>query len=218
MKTSAFGVACLGIFVTTIMTLLQLVNIDTRAVNLQDNLQQALESSIDTAFDDRAYTIQDEQALVADVVEGIVTQLSDDNIELHVKVNEVDLALGIVSVEVTGKYRSVESGDLSAAGTGSTVKAERTVILEKFETESLGKFEVQLLNSSGGVFKSYSLTAGEKFPTYPVGQVAPGCTFTGWKDISSNRSYRASVPNEVQAFNNLVLDKNYQFTLLSTCG
>lgn len=57
---------------------------------------------LDTALNTRAYTIVDEDELVADVVQGVVLELDDPRAELEVQVNEVDRVLGIVSMKLTG--------------------------------------------------------------------------------------------------------------------
>lgn len=104
MKTTAFGISSLAITFFTILAVLQLVSGHTRAVNLQDNLQQALESSLETAMNsDRSYTISTNDELIADVLEGIAMRL-DDNCELRLEVNEVDKTLGILSVKATAYY------------------------------------------------------------------------------------------------------------------
>lgn len=104
MKTTAFGISGLGIVLFTILAVLQLVSGHTRTVNLQDNLQQALESSLETAMNsEKAYTIATNDELVADVLEGIAVRL-DDNCELRLEVNEVDKTLGIISVKATAYY------------------------------------------------------------------------------------------------------------------
>ena len=64
MKTIAFGVCGLAIVVMSFVGLLQVVSVDTREVNLRDTLYGAMEASLDTALNTRAYVIGDEDELV----------------------------------------------------------------------------------------------------------------------------------------------------------
>ncbi len=207
MKTTAFGVSCLGIVITTIIALLQIVNIDTRATSLQDSLQEAMETSLSTAMNERAYTVRDENELVADIVEGVALSLSDPRAELTVQVNEVDKTLGIVSLKVTARYPSVMNGQAAQAKAGSTVSAERTILLEQYDTTTAGKHEVRFVDPSGALFKRYLLTADSQRLPYPAYPAPPGLTFVGWQ--SDDRLY---APGDLNTFNQLALDRDYEFT------
>lgn len=104
MKTAAFGMSGLAIVMFTVLAVLQISTGHTRTINLQDNLQQVLEASLETAMDNgKSYTIATNDELIADVLEGIAMRL-DDNCELRLEVNEVDKTLGILSVKATVYY------------------------------------------------------------------------------------------------------------------
>ena len=65
MKTTSFGVSALAIVFFTILAVVQLCTVNTRATNLEDNLQHALESSLSTAMSDNSYTIATKDELVS---------------------------------------------------------------------------------------------------------------------------------------------------------
>lgn len=191
MKTTAFGVSGFAIVFFTILAVLQLCSGHTRATNLQDNLQQALEASMKTAMDStKSYAIDSDEELIADLLQGIAMRL-DDNCELSLEVNELDRTLGILSVKVTAYYMT-QNQDTNANGDGtygdgvidendtltdqitSEVTAEHTMILEQFDMTSVGKHTItfQMVGDDGAIsiYKKYSLTKGVNLmaPQNPV--------------------------------------------------
>ena len=203
MKTTAFGVSALAIVVMVFVALLQIVNVDTRAVSLQDTLHGAIEASLDTALNTRAYTINDKDELVADVVQGVVLELDDPKAKLEVQVNEADRTLGIISMKVTGRYPSV-------SGAESVVSVERTVILEHVDNAPApGTHTVLFKSPSGDTFKSYTLTEKSQNLPYPGYTAGAGKTFLGWE---RNGVFYANTAAGRAALQNLVLDKDYLFT------
>jgi hypothetical protein len=211
MKTTAFGVSALAIVMTTLIALLQIVTINTRATSLQDNLQEAMETSLATAMDERSYTIADEDQLVADVVEGIALTLDDPRADLTVQVNEADQTLGILSMTVTARYPSVMSGNPEKAGEGSTVTAARTVILEQTDAQTPGTHTVTFLNPDRSLYKAYTLTTGSPlpYPSYP--ETRGECLFGWMGDDHGHETYRADSPGAVATLKNLPLTEDYAF-------
>jgi hypothetical protein len=206
MKTTAFGVAAMGIVMFVFIALLQLVTFDTRAVNLQDGLHSAMENSLSTALDQRAYAVGDEDELVADVVQGIVLELNDPRAELDVTVNAVDSTLGLLSMTLTAHYPSVTTGD---ARDGTTVSVDRTVILEHVNNKAAAGTQVVVFESGAGdVVKRYSLTAGSQQLPYPTYSPGGDKTFVGW--VLGETKY----PNNVEgraALQGLPLNRDYTF-------
>lgn len=181
MKTAAFGVTSMAMAIFTILAVLQICTVDVRGVNLEDNLQHALESSLQTAMSEKSYTytIATDDELVADVMEGITTTMTKLGPEddLKIDVNEVDKDLGIVSVKATmeyvpiiGAYTKDTNGDgvinSNDEPTKTKVTAERTVILDEYNLPQAGRHTVnfvQVFHTSKKEYvkyKSYSLTDG----------------------------------------------------------
>lgn len=191
MKTTAFGISGFAIVFFTILAVLQLCAGHTRATNLQDNLQQALEASMKTAMDSsKSYAIDSDDELVADILQGIAMRL-DDNCELRLEVNELDRNLGILSVKVTAYYMTqnldtndngdgtygdgvIDENDTLTDQIVSEVTAEHTLILEQFDMTTVGKHTItyQMEGDDGAVsiYKKYTLTKGVKLmvPKDPV--------------------------------------------------
>lgn len=206
MKTTAFGVAAMGIVMFVFIALLQLVTFDTRAVSLQDTLQGAMENSLSTALDQRAYAVDDQDELVADVVQGVVLELNDPRAELDVTVNAADRTLGLLSMTLTAHYPSVNTGE---ARDGTTVSVDGTVILEHVNNEAAAGTQVVVFESGAGhVVKRYSLTAGSQQLPYPTYEPGGGRTFFGW--VLGETKY----PNNVEgraALQGLPLNQDYTF-------
>lgn len=202
MKTISFGVSALAITVMVFVGLLQIVNVDTRASNLQDSLHAALSSSLDTALNERAYTIDDEDQLVADVVQGVILELNDPTVELKITVNKVDRVLGIISMKVTGTFQSVSGGK-------STVSVERTVILEHVENPRLpDSYSIRFEDTDGTVIKTYWLMKNSQKLPYPMYRSLSGMIFEGWTRGAT--FYPNNAAGEA-ALGNLPLDRDYVF-------
>ena len=202
MKTIAFGVCGLAIVVMSFVGLLQVVSVDTREVNLRDTLYGAMEASLDTALNTRAYVIGDEDELVADVVQGVALELGDPRTELTVQVNEVDATLGILSMKMTAKQPSVSGGT-------SIVEVERTVVLEHVDNAPLpGTHAVVFQGPGGSSFKRYALTEGSQKLPYPNHPAPAGQTFRGW--VLEGTLYPADETGRT-ALRELPLDRDYTF-------
>lgn len=177
MKTTSFGVSALAIVFFTILAVVQLCTVNTRATNLEDNLQHALESSLSTAMSDNSYTIATKDELVGDVIEGIALYMDDLGPEdtLTLDVNEVDTDLGIVSVTATLNYVPV-TGDKTKDTNGdgvvdnddeskyTTVTAEKTVIFDEYDLPQVGKYTITYIvvdkDGNEAIYKSYTLSEG----------------------------------------------------------
>lgn len=205
MKTATFGIVSFLITVFTIVAVLQVCNTHARSVNLQDNLQEAMETSLATAMDKNSYTIRNKDELVADVIEGVALYL-DDNCELQMNVKEVDPVLGILSIELTAYYTPT-IGVAANNGESSSVTVNRTVILEQYDLEMVGKHKVKYLitdvSGNSAIYKSYVFTEGQSI-FVPKDPAKPGMRFLGWR--YGGRTYTRA---EIQA---LPLSKDYEFT------
>lgn len=202
MKTTTFGLCALAITVMTFVGLLQVVNVDTRETGLRDTLHGAMEASLETALNTRAYVIDDEDELVADVVQGVALELGDPRTELTVQVNEVDRNLGIISMKMTARTPSV-------SGKESVVTVERTVVLEHVDNApAAGTHSVLFQSPAGAAFKSYILTENSQKLPYPDHPVAAGKTFLGWEH---DGVFYGNDATGKAALQNLALDTDYVF-------
>lgn len=206
MKTASFGISCFLITVFTIIGVLQVCNSGARAMNLQDNLQEAMEMSLSTAMDEKSYTIRNKDELVADVVEGIALYL-DDNCDIEINVKEADPVTGILSIQATAYYYPAIGAVEQPDGTQklSEVSVERTVILEQYDVEMAGKHSITYyLKDEASVYKQYLLTEGHKI-FVPIQPKLSGKTFQGWK-LNNRGSVLQKADIEA-----MTLDKDYEF-------
>lgn len=170
-----FGIVNFAITVITIVIVLSVCNNHSRSVNLQDNLQEAVESSMETALCRQGYTISNSDELIADVLEGIALYL-DDNSSLDVKVKKADLTTGILSIEVVEHYKNT-NGDMV------DISCEKTVILDHYDTYVANKYNISyMIQTADGTnvpYKTYQLMDGANMMV-PIDPVLDGQTFDGW--------------------------------------
>lgn len=208
MKTTAFGVAALGIVMFVFIALVQIVTFNTRATSVQNTLQNAMEASLKTAMDQRSYVIGDEDELIADVIQGLILELDDPRAELDVTVNAADQTLGLLSMKVTAHYPSVTTGE---GREGTQVSVERTVILEHVDNDvAAGSHKVVFTTVSGDVIKEYVLAENSQLLPYPNYEPGGGAEFAGWSLDGTSYPNTAEGRAALQA---LSLDTDYVFVV-----
>lgn len=207
MKTSVYGMCCFIISVFSIVIVCQVCLANHRVNNLQDNLQEAMESSLNAAMSDRSYSIDTSEELIADVVEGIVVYL-DNNAALDVNVKEADVTTGLLSIEVIEHYPT-------AAGKMQDIKCERTILLEHYSNNLPGSHEityvVKATDGSGNdvVYKQYTLKESATM-IVPKNPTIAGYRFDGWMlDGTSNVLSSTNIKA-------LAIDKDYKFVAKMT--
>lgn len=181
MKTVAFGISGLAIVMVVLVALLQIVTLDTRTTTFQASLRHAMESSLDTAIQEHAYSVADEEQLVADVIEGITLSLGE-GVDLTVQVNGVDQELGLLSLTV----EAVFPGASESASSPRVVRVDKTVVLEHTrEAESSEDFVVTFTDPLTNWGKTYRFTAdsGQNIP-FPIPALVDGWEFTGWRSTT----------------------------------
>lgn len=127
MKTVMFGCGNFLITIMTIVCVLHVCNFNTRSTNLQDNLHDAMQASLKTALyqEDAGYTIENANELVTDVLEGTALYLANGS-ALDVKINDVNLATGFLSMTITEHY-------VSPSGKTTDISCEQSVVLERYQ-------------------------------------------------------------------------------------
>lgn len=194
MKTVAFGVSGLAIFVFTIVAVVQLSMNHTYTVNVQDNLQRALERSLATAMSEHTYDINSQEELIADVIENIALYMRD-GVDLSLDVKAIDISKGIVSMKATASYTTA-SGDISV------VEAERTVILESYVAFVDAKYTIAFVckDNSGNsyTYKSYLLSEGANL----LVPADPYDNFSGW--WLNGKRYTINEIKQLKATKNMV--------------
>lgn len=175
MKTTIFGCVGFAITVYTVVIVLSICNNHSRSVNLQDNLQEAVESSLETALCRHGYDISNSDELIADVLEGVALYI-DDNSTLDVEVRKADLTTGILSIRVVEHYTN-HDGEIT------DIACDKTVILDHYDTYVANKYSVSYMikadDGSAVPYKTYQLMDGVNMMV-PVDPVVDGKTFVGW--------------------------------------
>lgn len=200
MKTTTFGVVSWAITVVTIVIVLFICDNHSRTVNLQDNLQEAVESSLDTALCSRSYTIADADELIADMMEGIAVYLNNAD-SLDVDVTSVDMNKGILSVRVTEHYKSV-------AGETSDISCEKTVLLDHYDTYNI-VYGMYAYDGSFVGYKTYEFSKASAHMLVPENPNIYGRTFLGWAMQKSDGTLTGIMTED--EILDLPIDRDYTF-------
>lgn len=200
MKTTIYGIVNWAIMVITIVIVLFICNNHSRSVNLQDNLQEAVESSLNTAMCNKNYTIDDADELIADMIEGIAMYLNDSD-KIDVTVKNVDMEKGLLSVVVTEHYTSVKDKV-------TDISCEKTVLLDRYATYTVTYGMYDSSNSFVG-YKTYEFSKKQslivpKDPDYEL----TGKVFRTWALKKSDGTLVEMTNDEIKV---LPSDKDYTF-------
>ena len=171
----AIGALTLGILVSALGR-------ESRNVELQSNLSNAVEESLANAMEEKNYTVTDQNEFLADVAENIAEML-DTNSTVDVKVMKSDLNKGLLSIRVTQSFGYVN-------GRTGTVSCDRTVLFDKKPQEDDEKIDIYYYISADDdrPYKRYTLLKGDTIQI-PKAPSRAGYTFEGWKDADGNEPF-----------------------------
>lgn len=152
---------------------------DTREVELQTGLAEALDGTMSALCVKETYEAEDSGQLAADLLQGMLDVLGSDS-EVEVNILDADLEKGLLRVEVVQSYRHVN-------GRTGTVSCERTVLFDRTEEEEQEVYHVYLyltradLEKEDGTYqdcyKQYKIMEGKVLS--PKDLDSPD--FHGWK-------------------------------------
>ena len=117
-----FGITiCAIISIVIVMTL---CGTNMRQNELNRAVDSAVQDTVENQFDNKTYSVSSNDEFVADFIEALLVQLNSD-CAIKVNVLVVDYQKGLLSVEVTEKYKH-------PIGTEGQVSVKRTVIMEQY--------------------------------------------------------------------------------------
>lgn len=127
MRNIVIGLIFLLIIVFSVGVVVTVSGRNIRNQEVSDALDTAVEGVINN-LSDKAYTIENSDEFVADMISALLLQIESDS-EIEVKVLDKNLKTGLLSIEITEKYKHIN-------GNTGSVSAYKTVILEKKESEN----------------------------------------------------------------------------------
>lgn len=175
MKKVAFGMACGLVSLFVFVMMLTLYGRAARQDETKAMLSQAIDSSLANAMQGRDDTIQEKEAFVADFLKALLIQANSDS-DITVSVLEADYEQGILSVEITEKFRHPN-------GNTGSVSEVRTVIFDKAKEEKPEYKSVCFYTGDEEVYKEYRVPK-DAVCNVPASPRKEGKTFECWRFVT----------------------------------
>lgn len=165
-----------------VLTFAILMTLDARIARQQEltsNLSSVTEEVIENLMQKDNYEISDYNCFISDLVENLTITLDTES-DIVIKIMKADIQKGILSLEVTEKYRHLN-------GKVGMVSCQKTIIFNQLvETEQVS-YKVRFylskeeLLSQRNCYKVYTITSGDKI-LQPKMPVKDDYIFKGWYD------------------------------------
>lgn len=175
MKHVIYGIALMAVTVMVIAGVMIISGKDVRENELDKALNTAVEQSLEQLKKYGGYEIGNEQELIADFQQALLLHISSDA-DITVKILTADADKGVLDVEVTGIYKTVNAKEKRAV-------CRKTVILEEY-TEKRNYCMIEFY-VDGMIYEKYSLYQGSAI-VMPETPHKSGYTFKGWRNRGRN--------------------------------
>lgn len=172
MKHVIYGSVLLVVTVMVIAGVMIVSGKDVRENEADKALNTAVEQTLKQLQEYGGYEIEDGQELIADFQQTLLMHISSDA-DIEVKILAADAEKGVLDVEVTATYKTVNAKEKQAV-------CRKTVILEQY-SDKKGYCVAEFL-VDGTVYEKYSIYQGSTIiiPTEPYKN---GYVFRGWKKM-----------------------------------
>lgn len=184
MKKIAFGIACFMAALYVCAMMLTLYGRNVRQQEADTALSQAIDSTLSSVISDRNYTIENNEAFVADFLKALLIHANSDS-DISIAVLEADYDYGILSVEVTEKFAHPN-------GKRGSVSEVRTVIFDKEAEKEKEIRTVAFYSAENELYKEYELPKGCECPV-PVPPKKEGEEFCEWRFVTGGTGAAQSV-------------------------
>lgn len=181
MKTSILGMALMYIFLIVEVIILTITGRTNRQSEVNNSLQISVEAAVAETMNNRAYTINDTQELVCDILQEIESTIGTTNGSIQIKIDKVDEEKGIVILTATENY-------INPNGNPGSVSCTKKVVMDQHEehdNESDPLFHTVTFYANGKVYKKIVLKK-----EFSVNQIKPpvenGRAFLGWSLDGNN--------------------------------
>lgn len=186
MKNVVTGLVIAIIIALTTIIGLTLSGRSTREVELYNNLDKAVESTVESTLENANYDIHDKDEFVADFNQNLLLTIDSDS-DVTVEVLSADEEKGLLSINVILNYKHPNGKD-------GTIECQKTVILENYTVpSSKTPYTVTYTLDDATVYKTYVLNAitvdeSTEYPKLiiPADPVVEGKTFDKWTTESGD--------------------------------
>lgn len=172
MKKIAFGIACGLVCIFVVAMMLTLFGRDARQSETEYMLAQAMDVSLSAAVGEENGEAMANEEFVADFLQTLLIQANSDS-DITVSVLDADAQKGILSVEITEKFKHPN-------GNEGSVSQARTVIFDKKKEKKAEYRCVSFYTDEDELYKEYRIPkdAACSVPTAPK---KAGKRFLGWR-------------------------------------
>lgn len=175
MKHVIYGVALLAVTIMVIAGVMIVSGKDVRENEMDKALNTAVEQTLEQLKKYGGYEIGNEQELIADFQQALLVHISSDA-DITVKILTADAKKGVLDVEVTGTYQTINGRKKQAV-------CRKTVILEEYaEKKNYCMMEFRV---DGATYGKYSLYQGSAI-VLPKKPQKGGRVFKGWRNVDGN--------------------------------
>lgn len=128
MKQVVYGIVAGLMVVLTLGIVMAIVGKMTRQSDLDNGFATAVEHAVEATMNEKTYTIRDKEEFIADVTQGLLSQMSNDS-SVEIRVAKVDPKKGIMAICVVEHFTHPN-------GKKGKNECETTVIFEHVPTEA----------------------------------------------------------------------------------
>lgn len=175
MKHMMYGIMLFAVAVMVIAGVMIVSGKDVRENETDKALNTAVEQALEQLQKYGSYEIGDARELIADFQQALLMHISSDA-DIEVKILNADAEKGVLDVEVTQTYQTVNAREKQAV-------CRKTVILEEY-SEKKKYCRIEFL-MDGDVYEKYSLYQGSAI-VIPQEPHKDGCVFRGWEKFGEN--------------------------------
>ena len=183
MKKAAFGIACGLVAFFVFAMLLTVYGRSIRKGETDTALSQAIDATLSGVMSENNYTIEENETFVADFLKALLIQTNSDS-DRKVSILEADYELGILSVEITEKFKHPN-------GREGTVSEVRTVIFDKVKEED-AVYKTVRFYAADQIYKEYTLVK-DSLCSVPVSPKKEGKVFRCWRFVTGGVGEAESV-------------------------
>lgn len=179
MKHMIYGLVCTMVLVFILMSALTIQGRTLRHTEAQQALAESVDGALRSLMEGEDSSIENADLFAADLLQALLAQTNSTS-DLTVSVLEADVVHGILSVEITERYRHPN-------GNEGTVCAFRTVIFDREVREEKEKFKVSFYTGDKELYKTYTIPK-DGYCSMPVSPEIPGKKFKNWRFLSGGKA------------------------------
>ena len=170
MKQVVYGIVTGLMAVLTLGCVMAIVGKMTRQSDLDNGFATTVEHAVETTMNEKTYTICDREEFIADVTQGLLSQLSNDS-SVEIQVAKVNREKGIMAIRVVEHFTHPN-------GEKGKNECQTTVVFEHVPTET-AFVTISYVLDDGKAYKTYELRKGDAV-IVPKKPELKDKSFLGW--------------------------------------